>query len=188
MTALTTVNSSLTAIPHASLKALRDSLMRDLGDGFATVLQEAGFAGGEAVFAAFGEWCERNGEVAPETMPYAAFQTSAARFFAEAGWGNLTLTPIGDSAVALDSEDWAESDPGSGMPYASCYYSAGLLADFFGRVADGALACLEVECRSTGSPRCRFLLGSPDVMNHVYQRLTEGVGYEEALREMVEGR
>lgn len=184
MNALTLGSSTLTAVPHASLHVLRASLVRDLGDGFAAVLQEAGFAGGSAVFAAFAAWCDRNGHGTPETMPYARFQQSAARFLAEAGWGTATLTPIGDTAIALDSEDWAEADPAAGMPYPSCYYSAGMLADLFGRVADGALACIEVECRSAGASRCRFLLASPDVTTHVYQRLTEGIGYEAALAEL----
>ncbi len=181
---LTLANSTLTALPHASLKALRASLVRDLGDGFAAVLQEAGYAGGDAVFGAFTEWCTRRGEDAPDSMSYAMFQQNAAQFFAEAGWGSVTMTPIGDAVVAIDSPDWAEADPSAAMPYPACYYTAGMLADFFGRVAGNALTCLEVECRSAGAARCRFLLGSGEVIGHVYARLTEGVGYEEALRQI----
>lgn len=177
-------DATLSAVPHASLRALRAALHRDLGDGFAAVLQEAGFAGGDGVMQAFGAWCGRSGLGDPAAMAYASFQGALARFFAEAGWGRVTLTPIGDSAIALDSGDWSESDPAAQMPYPSCYYSAGMLADVLGRVADGTLACLEVECRSAGAERCRFLLGSPEVLGHVHQRLTEGVGYEDALREI----
>lgn len=184
MTALTLANSTLTALPHASLKALRAALVRDLGDGFATVLQESGYAGGETVFGAFADWCARRGEDAPDTMSYSMFQQNAAQFFAEAGWGTVTMTPLGDSAVALDTADWAEADPAAAMPYPACYYSAGMLADFFGRVAANQLNCLEVECRTAGAARCRFLLASADVVGHVYQRLTEGVGYEAALKEL----
>lgn len=184
MNALPTSRPSFSAVPHASLRALRTSLVRDLGDGFATVLQEAGFAGGETVFEALGHWCAEQGLGAPDAMPYAAFQDAAAGFFAAAGWGAVTMTPIGDAAVALDSTDWSEADTDAAAPYPSCYYSAGMLADVFGRVADGALACVEVECRSSGAERCRFLLGSPDVIGHVYQRLTDGVGYEDALSEL----
>ena len=50
----------------------------------------------------------------------------------------------------------------------------GLLADFFERVADAPLACYEVECRSNGASRCRFLLGSADVIGQVYTRMSEG--------------
>ncbi|MBX7119943.1 MAG: hypothetical protein K1X31_13200 [Gemmatimonadaceae bacterium] len=176
--------ATLSAVPHASLRALRAALVRDLGDGFASVLQEAGYAGGEAVFGAFRDWCQRQGLGAPEELAVPRFQDAAMRFFADAGWGHVMITEIGDKVVAFDSEDWAESDPAAQMPYASCYYSAGMLADFFGRVADGALGAMEVECRSTGAARCRFLLGSQEVLGHVYQRLTEGVGYEVALGEL----
>ena len=42
------------------------------------------------------------------------------------------------------------------------------------------LAVLEVECRSRGSHRCRFLVGSAEVMGHLYERMTEGASYQEA--------
>lgn len=175
---------TLSAVPHASLRALRAALVRDLGDGFAGVLQESGYAGGEAVFGAFREWCGENSLDAPEKLPLSLFQANAARFFAEAGWGTVSISPLGDAVVALDASDWSEADPAAAMPYPSCYYSAGMLADFFGRVADGQLGCMEVECRSNGAARCRFILGSPEVLAHVYQRLTEGVGYEASLAEL----
>jgi hypothetical protein len=60
----------------------------------------------------------------------------------------------------------------------------GLLADFFGRLAGSTLACYEVECRSNGAPRCRFLLGSTEVIGQVYQRMTEGRTYQEAVQEL----
>jgi predicted hydrocarbon binding protein len=184
MTPFTLGATTLSAIPRASLTTLRASLVRDLGDGFAGVLQEAGYAGGESVLAGMRSWCAANGLAAPESLPYAQFQQAAARFFSETGWGSVTLEPLGDAAVAFDSPDWAESDPAAAMPYPSCYYTAGMLADVFGRVADGQLGCLEVECRSNGAARCRFLLASPAVIAHVYQRLTEGVGYQDALKEL----
>lgn len=184
MTAFSLGATALSALPRASLNALRASLYRDLGAGFAAVLQEAGYAGGDAVFAAFKTWCNANGLGAPETLPYAGFQQAAARFFADTGWGALTMEPLGDAAVALDSADWAESDPAAAMPYPSCYYTAGMLADLFGRVAGSTIGCLEVECRSAGAARCRFLLASPDVIAHVYARTTAGVSYTDALKDL----
>jgi hypothetical protein len=56
-----------------------------------------------------------------------------------------------------------------------------MFADFFGRVADAPLAVMEVECRSAGSARCRFLLGSADVMTQVYDEMSRGTGYEAAV-------
>ena len=184
MTARPLSPASLSAVPHSSLRALRAALVRDLGDGFAAVLQETGFAGGESVFGALRDWCAANGFAAPEQLPLSRFQEAASRFFSEAGWGTSTITALGDAVAAIDSPDWSEADPDAAMPYPSCYYSAGMLADLFGRVADGSLGCMEVECRSNGAERCRFILGNPEVMAHVYQRLTEGVGYEAALKEL----
>jgi hypothetical protein len=56
-----------------------------------------------------------------------------------------------------------------------------MLAGFFGHVADTPLAVLEVECRSIGSARCRFLLGAADLMSHVFAEVERGVPYEEAV-------
>jgi hypothetical protein len=56
-----------------------------------------------------------------------------------------------------------------------------MFADFFGRVADAPLAVMEVECRSTGAERCRFLLGSAEVMQAVYEGMSQGIGYDEAV-------
>jgi predicted hydrocarbon binding protein len=172
------------AIPHASLRALRGALVRDLGDGFAKVLQESGYAGGESVFGSFRDWCEANGLPAPDTVKFERFKEASRKFFAESGWGTVTIDTLANTVVTVDSVDWAEADPPAGMPYPACYYSAGMLADFFGRVADGALNCMEVECRTAGSTSCRFILGSPEVIGHVYQRLTEGIGYEHALKDL----
>ena len=116
MTPRTLSPSTLAAVPHASLRALRAALVRDLNVGFASVLQEAGYAGGDSVFAAFRDWCMDNGLAAPEQLPMALFQESAAVFFSEAGWGTMSLSPMGDKVVALDSADWSEADPAAAMP------------------------------------------------------------------------
>ena len=56
-----------------------------------------------------------------------------------------------------------------------------MFADFFGRVAGAPLAVMEVECRSAGADRCRFLLGSTDVMQAVYEQMSQGTGYADAV-------
>ena len=40
---------------------------------------------------------------------------------------------------------------------------------------------MEVECSSRGESRCRFLVGSPDMLTYVYERMTTGMSYGEAL-------
>ena len=58
-------------------------------------------------------------------------------------------------------------------------------ADFFGRISDAPLAVLEVECRSMGAPRCRFLLGNSDVLQYVFTEVEKGVAYDEAVATLV---
>ncbi len=176
--------SQLVAFPRLSLAALRAALLRDFGGNFATYLQEAGYAGGAPVFDAFREWLGAQGAPAPEALDIDAFQAKATAFFAEAGWGSLSISALDGVAAAIDSSDWAEADPASAMPYPACYYSMGLFSDFFGRTADAPLAVLEVECRSNGAERCRFLVGSAEVIGRVYERVAEGVGYGDAVKEL----
>ena len=45
--------NQLAALPRASLIALRTALLRDAGPGAAAYLQEAGYAGGGALFETF---------------------------------------------------------------------------------------------------------------------------------------
>jgi len=43
------------------------------------------------------------------------------------------------------------------------------------------VAVMEVECRSRGDARCRFLAGSPETLSTLYDRMAQGTGYAEAL-------
>jgi len=182
-TSFALATTPLVALPRHSLAALRSALMRDLGGGYATYLQEAGYAGGDAMFATFHEWLAARGGNS-ESVGYAEFQGLAAEFFRDIGWGTVEIGTLHDVVITLDSADWAEADPSLNVGFPACYYSMGLLADFFGRLAGSTLACYEVECRSNGAARCRFLLGSAEVIGQVYQRMTEGVDYLSAVREL----
>lgn len=176
-----TSNNSL-ALPRASLLALRAALLRDAGPSSAAYLQEAGYAGGEQLFASFGEWLRAGGEAtAPEELALEEFERQAAAFFRDGGWGSLTIGSLQDAVATLDSADWGEADPGAALDHPGCHLTTGMFADFFGRVADHPLAVLEVECRSMGDARCRFLLGNAEVMEHVYDALGRGEPYEQAV-------
>jgi predicted hydrocarbon binding protein len=177
-------SSQLVAFPRASLGALRAALIRDTGGAYATFLQEAGYAGGDAVFASFTSWLASRGTSGADQLDVDAYQSHAAEFFREMGWGSLTITPLHDVVAMVDSSDWAEADGAGGLPYPACHYSTGLFADFFGRTAEAPLAVLEVECRSSGSHQCRFLVGSAEVMGHLYDRMAAGAGYEEAAADL----
>ena len=177
--------SHLVAFPLSSLATLRAALIRDAGEGGAATLQEAGYAGGGAVFSAFRAWLAAHQLPDAERLEPQAFQTHAASFFRDAGWGSLSISALHDVVAMIDSADWAEADPLTGLPYPSCHFTTGLFADFFGRTAGAPLAVLETECRSSGSHQCRFLVGSAEVMGHLYERMSAGVSYSDAAAELV---
>jgi predicted hydrocarbon binding protein len=173
--------NALVALTRDSLLALRTALFRDVGPGAAALLQEAGYAGGQALYDAFGRWLGSRGLGAPESLAAAAFGARATEFFKSAGWGSMQIGTL-ESVATVDSGDWAESDPAYPLDFPGCYYTAGVLADLFGRLAGESLAVMEVECRSMGAPRCRFLVGSADRMQRVYDDMGNGIPYEESVR------
>ena len=174
-------STALLALPHAALATLRAALIRDAGAAAAGYLQEAGYAGGPALFEAFRGWLADRRLPAPESLALSDFDARASEFFTEIGWGTLTVGALGEAVATLDSTDWAEADPSSGLDQPGCHVSAGMIADFFGRVADAPLAVMEVECRSTGAERCRFLLGNPDTLGALYDAMAAGAAYEDAV-------
>jgi len=173
-------NHELLALTRASLAALRAALVRDAGPTAASYLQEAGYAGGEALFASFSAWLREHGEGPPESLEVSMFELRASEYFRDAGWGSLSIGTLRDAVATLDSPDWGEADPASGVDHPSCHLTTGMFADFFGRIADHPVAVLEVECRSAGDARCRFLVGNSEVMSHIYEEMGQGVGYEAA--------
>lgn len=175
------VGNGMLAVTRDALAALRNALMRDTGHAAAGWFQEAGYAGGAALFEAFRGWLETRGAGAPESLSFEQFQRLASEFFREAGWGTLSVGTLHDAVATLDSPDWGEATPGAGVEYPCCHLSTGMLADFFGRVADAPLAVMEVECRSTGADRCRFLLGSAEVLQAVYEGMSQGQPYDAAV-------
>ena len=175
------IGSGMVAITRDALAGLRNALMRDTGYATAGYLQEAGYAGGGALFEAFRAWLAARDERDAEAMPLSAFQAHATEFFRECGWGALEIGDLHDTVATLDSSDWGESTPGADLGAAGCHLTAGMFADFFGRLSGAPLAVMEVECRSAGADRCRFLLGSAEVMQAVYDGMAAGAGYEDAV-------
>jgi predicted hydrocarbon binding protein len=167
-------------IGRAALQQLHQSLLRDAGEHAITILQESGYAAGEGVYEAFSAWLPAQGVRRPEDLEAAQLEAVLSRFFQDHGWGSLSVAPVGPAAVALDSSDWVEADPGT-ADSPMCYFSSGMLADFLGRLSGQPVAVLEVECRSRNDGRCRFLSASPDTLNAVYEQLTQGRSYAEAL-------
>lgn len=175
------IGSGMVAISRDALTGLRNALMRDTGYASAGFLQEAGYAGGGAMFEAFRAWLAMRGTPEADALSVGAFQAEATEFFRECGWGSLAVGELHDTVATLDSTDWGEATPEAGLQHPGCHMSSGLFADFFGRVADAPLAVMEVECRSAGHERCRFLLGSADVLQQVYDGMAAGASYDAAV-------
>ncbi len=169
------------AVSRSALTALRSALLRDAEIAGATYLQEAGYAGSEAVFASFRQWLRGRMDSDPGELSLDEFAEMASEYFETTGWGSLRVGSLRDAVATVDSENWGEADPTAALDQPGCHLTTGMLAGFFGQVADAPLAVLEVECRSTGAPRCRFLLGAAEVMSRVYEDVERGIAYEEAV-------
>lgn len=164
------------AVPVDFFSALRKAVESPLSSVTVDSVRDAGFYAGQALFDAFSAWLAERGETPAESLEDARFTLLVADFFSEFGWGQLQFTPISEAVLAIDSSDWGEAEGYGG----SCYVSTGLFAGFFGKLAAAPIAVLEVECRSAGDSRCRFLLGSIDVMGYVHEAMGRGVPYESA--------
>src|SRR5690349_17452366 len=150
----------LVAISVDSLTALRSALTRDLGGNAANYLHEAGYGGASAIYEAFAKWLSARGGPAPSELALDDFAAAVGDFFATSGWGTMGFS-VGEGGVAtLESSNWAESaNAASQLP---CYFTSGVLTDFFGRIANAPVSVMETECRSLGHDRCKFLVGTPE--------------------------
>lgn len=179
--AIDLLDHELVTLGRSALTALRTALFRDGGASAATCLQEAGYAGGAPVYHSFRAWLGERGAGAPELLEVSEFERLASEYLRSAGWGSIRIGSLGDAVATVDSTDWGEADPASHLDHPACHLTAGLFADFFGRVADAPLAVLEVECRSAGAERCRFLLGSGEVLQSIFQAMDGGMSYQDAV-------
>jgi hypothetical protein len=173
--------NSIVGMTRETLVSLCGSLLREGGADAATHLLNAGYTGGPTLFDAFTRWLLARGYGTPEAVPALKFGERATLFFRELGWGSLDLGAVGEAVATVDSLDWAESDPSIALEFPGCYVTTGIFTDFFGRIAGSPLSVLEVECRSMGAERCRFLIASPEVMQHVYDAMGAGLGYDAAV-------
>lgn len=168
-------------IGRGALRQLHASLTNRAPEQAIAVLQEAGYAAGEGTYRAFAAWLPgRAGVDRPEDLDAELLPEVLSDFFAQAGWGTLTISPVGTGALAVDSPDWAEAEAESAQT-PMCFFSAGMLADFLGRLSGEPVSVMEVECRCRGDARCRFLSATPEVLQRVYEGMTEGRTYAEAL-------
>ena len=172
----------MVALSRTALASLRGTLLNDAAISGASHLQEAGYAGSESVFQSFKEWAKGRIDGDPGELDLEEFGELASGYFSDAGWGSFTLGSIGDAVATVDSGDWREVDPAVHLPQPACFLTTGMLAGFFGQLADTPIAVLEVECRSMGASRCRFLLGASEVVGNIYEGIERGMAYEAAVQ------
>lgn len=178
---MTAYDGSVLGLGSRMLHRLRSVLERDLGDQAAQAMQEAGYAAGDELYDAWTGWlAERTGVTDPGELDERHLSQQLGAFFAGLGWGHLSVTRLG-AALAVDAEEWAEADPLSGSSAPSCHVTSGMLAGLLGRLAAGHVAVMEIECRSRGDERCRFLAGAPETLQAVYDGATAGRDYRDVL-------
>lgn len=174
-TSLPYLTTRTASVPVEFFAALRTAITG--GDAGVDGLRDAGFQAGQALFDVMSAWLADRGERSPELLSDERFGVLASEFFDEKGWGSFTLTNLSEAVVAVDAPHWIEADVAEG---AGCQISTGVLAGFFGRIADAPLAVLEVECRGGSDGRCRFLISSVDVLAYVHEAMGRGIPYDRA--------
>lgn len=175
---LTTTRPAELTLPVAALSALRQAIATSVGDAAAAeALRLAGHAAGDTMFRIL------TGESTPADMPADRFWAGIARLFSSRGWGQLTFSQAHPGVGALEAGDWAEAATAT-ADQPACHFTTGMLANLLGQTAGAEIAVLEVECRSRGDTRCRFLFGSPDAMTSVYERVAAGDAPDTAVAQL----
>lgn len=173
------------ALGQGTLAQLKAVLERDCPEQAPALLREIGFGAGEGAYDRFVERvADRYGVETPQSLDTRYLSDALGGFLREEGWGSVTVATVAPGVVALDSSDWTEATA-KGAAAPSCHFSAGFLSDFLTRLAGYPAAVMEVECRCQGGARCRFLVGSADLLTWLYEGLLAGTSHDallEALR------
>ncbi len=155
-------------MPSGSLLALRTAMLArpDLDTVFA--LRDAGYAGGDAMYAAFDAYVRSKDLIDPQGLEVNHFFKRAGEFWTNCGWGQASFVSADDVFCRVTINDCWEADPAQQPDPRGCHLTVGLLAAFLGRFAEYPLAVLEVEGPATGSEQCQFLAGSTEMIGHYY--------------------
>lgn len=178
----TAAGTQLLTLPAGFLPAFRRALEqgRDPLEA-AVLLRQVGYETGESFHAALEEWLSREGGDVPGGLPPEEFWSAFGRFWESLGWGTVRHVQLHPGIAALDCEGWVEADSAGATGQPVCHVTTGVLADLLGRLAGSGVAVMEVECRSAGDQRCRFLFGGEAALGEVYRGMTEGLPYPDAL-------
>ncbi|MQA91917.1 MAG: hypothetical protein GEU90_17135 [Gemmatimonas sp.] len=175
---------NLISIPAATIAAIHRAVANDLDPtGGAELLRQIGLQMGPALHDHFWDWVAESRMAVP-TEPgnfgFEDFWRRLSDFFDYLGFGTLGIEQLHPAVFALSSSDWIEGEVADNG-HQGCQLTTGVLAGFLRKVADRDLAVLEVECRGTGDDQCRFLAGSADALQQVFERMQLGSAYAEAV-------
>ena len=172
------------ALGRAVIDQLRTVLERELPEQAAGLLRDIGFAAGAGAYEGFvGSVADRYGVETPQALDARYLGDALAGFFREEGWGSVSVETLAPGIFCLDSGDWAEAEP-RGATVPSCHFTCGMVSDFFTRLGGYPAAVMEIDCQSRGEARCRFLVGSPDLLTWWYEGMVTGKSSESLLAEL----
>jgi predicted hydrocarbon binding protein len=172
------------SIPAAAIAAIHRAAARELDPtGAAKLLRQIGLETGPALHAHFWDWIAESRMAVPtdpEDLDFDEFWRRLGGFFDSLGFGSLELEQLHPAVFALSSTDWIEAAVEQ-EGHQGCQLTTGLLAGFLKEVAQQDLAVLEVQCRGTGDDHCRFLAGSPEALQQIFERMQLGSPYADAV-------
>ncbi|MGI8510517.1 MAG: hypothetical protein ACR2MQ_14440 [Gemmatimonadaceae bacterium] len=157
----------LTVAPD-TLLTLRAALLTrpDLDTVFA--LRDAGYAGGDALYAAFEAYVREKDLISPQHLDVSHFFQRAGEFWTRCGWGQTSFAADGDAFCAVVIDGCWEAKSEQQPDPRGCHLTVGVLGAFLGKFADYPLSVLEVDGPATGSEQCRFLAGSAEMIGQYY--------------------
>lgn len=151
------------------------------GEADMETLRAAGDEGGAPLLDAFAQWAGDDGIHDLIELPVADFRDRCAEFFGWCGWGETTISTISDAVIEVGIRDCWETQR-QHETLSGCHLTTGLLHGFFAALAGYDLGVMELECAGLGSGgACRFVIGTPEMVDSIYAGLSEGVGYDEMV-------
>jgi predicted hydrocarbon binding protein len=174
----------LVSIPEAMMAAAHRAAARELDPtGAAKLLRQIGLEAGPALHDQFWDWVAGTRMAVPAepgNIDFDDFWRRLSDFFDQLGFGTLDLEQLHPGVFALSSDNWMEANISDG-DHQGCQLTTGVLAGFLRLVAEQDLAVLEVECRGSGDEQCRFVAGSPEALQQIFERMQLGSSFSEAV-------
>lgn len=173
------------SLPTSSLRLALESRLGP--DEAARVLQEVGEQLADHLYARLISELQAETESTdhdPASLEESEFWDRLGQILAGLGWGSLNFSVAHEGVGILESSDWGEADPASAALRPSCHTTAALIANLMGRIADGEIGVLEVECRSRGDLECRFAFGGRLALSNVYGVILNGGSLEDLVGDL----